>query len=36
MKINSESNSENTVFIFTVCKKWAFYDFAAKSLTQKV
>ena len=24
MKINSENNSENTIFIFTVCKKCLF------------
>ena len=32
MKINSESS----IFIFTVCKKQAFYEFSTKSLAQKV
>ena len=36
VKINSENNSENTIFIFTVCKKRAFYEFSDKSLAQKV
>ena len=36
VKINSENNSENTIFIFTVCKKHFFYEFSAKSLAQKV
>ena len=36
MKINSENNSEITIFIFTVCKKRSFYEFLAKSLAQKV
>ena len=29
-------NSESTIFIFTVCKKLAFYEFSTKSLAQKV
>ena len=36
MKINGENNSENTIFIFTVCKKRASYEFSSKSLAQKV
>ena len=31
-EINSETNSENTIFIFTVCKKQTFYEFCVKSL----
>ena len=29
-------NSESTIFIFTVCKKRAFYEFSTKRLAQKV
>ena len=35
VKINGENNSENTIFIFTICKKRSFYEFSAKRLTQK-
>ena len=34
VKINSEKNSENMIFIFSVCR--AFYESSAKSLAQKV
>ena len=30
------NNNENTILIFTVCKKQTFYELAAKSLAQKV
>ena len=36
VKINSENNSDNTIFIYTVWKKWAFYEFLSKSPAQKV
>ena len=36
VKINGENNNEITILIFTVCKKWSFYEFSAKSLAQKV
>ena len=36
VKINSENNSKNTIFIFTVCKNRDFYEFPAKSLARKV
>ena len=29
------STSEDTIFIFTVCKKQTFYEFSANGLTQK-
>ena len=38
VKIQSENNSENTIFIFTVCKIRTFYvyEFSAESLAQNV
>ena len=36
MKINCENNSEDMIFIFTVCKTRFFYELLAKSLAQKV
>ena len=42
VKINNENNSENAIFILTVCKNFFFFffffffEFSAKSLAQKV
>ena len=38
LKLNSESNSEDMIFIFIVCEKKNrfFYEFSAKSPAQKV
>ena len=35
VKINGENNSENTIFIFTVCKKRAFMNSLLKVLAKK-
>ena len=35
VKINGKNKSENTIFIFTACKKRSFYEFSPKNLAQK-
>ena len=35
-KKKKKKNSESTIFIFTVCKKRAFYEFSTKILAKKV
>ena len=35
VKINSENNSENTIFIFTVCKKQFFMNSRLKVLPKR-
>ena len=38
MKINSENNSEDMIFVFIICekRKFLFYEFSVKNLAQKV